>query len=1102
MLSSQANATPTAAATRHRLYSNLGAALFRVGRYEDARAMFLEAHAQLPLHAGTLANLARVTYLLEDHATAQQLAWRAVGANANEAGAWALLVELGAIDGEQEGGGAATARPHGPPSQILSSADFLTGIAAAAIRSGDYAKASNVLRTTLVVERPADRLYLLAYTLFAPVQTPMRLVGPPDPRLAEVEVLTSEALDELPDDEFSILLEQLLLLRGSARRLLGELKGAAEDAQKALQLHPDAVPGRWRSACLYAAVRLDQELPDDVIGVLNLVSPDDRPAQLHVMRARAYAVLGRTEDVGHAIDDAFAAAERVHKDGLPDTESEPRWGMALACVEIALEAGLSARAAEIHERVSRSAGWLWALFAGRIAIARGDDDAGLALLRDAAQQADDDARPRVYFEVASRLAQLGRFRDAIEAYESGDAWKFGEVVRPGYIAALMEAGRYDQVGELLQSLEEESSRAAKPLPAWALPSAAAIAEQRADLPAAAAHLARLVAARPNSVNAHLRLAQVYMRMGDSDAAGPVFLALVGKPELSSRDRMILASMLFMIGDHARAIREAYYAMRAAEDAPDALEIEQGYIHLMLQAEQIGALERPTAVGPEVQVTLRREVGRAKRVIRVVSEGPLDFASDEFLHDDPVISPLIGRAKGEVIVLPDRKSRGGDRRKRSGEPTRYRIAALDNLPGLEYGRLMQTLASSPTQQSGLRAFSLGKEGTVGYLMPILHELHSMSEREERVFALYDEHLGLPLGTIAMGLGRPLNEAYVMRVERGERLYTEFGDTRSLERSVAAAANTTPLVLTRSALVTAELLWPEGVDLYALMERLGRQLLAPQRLLDELEEERRALQLAVRQGTTRLGVGPAGFVSSATTPEQTARQGELLVRSIAWVRRVATVPIRSLASISPAAQRLGDVLGFSSVDALDAAGSYGATLYADDLGLRRFETAVAIGVQGCSTWALVTAAHARGLLKPREARRAVAALVRLQHYFVPLSAELLAGLVSDEAHQVTASTRLVFRRLSDPAIDAQTAIDVAAQTLQLVALAGIGASALGEVTQTCLLELTDGRSPTLILNALAGRVQALFRLLHPQLLKDVLERIAQFKVAKRIAGSLQQ
>lgn len=111
------------------------------------------------------------------------------------------------------------------------------------------------------------------------------------------------------------------------------------------------------------------------------------------------------------------------------------------------------------------------------------------------------------------------------------------------------------------------------------------------------------------------------------------------------------------------------------------------------------------------------------------------------------------------------------------------------------------------------------------------------------------------------------------------------------------------------------------------------------------------------------------------------------------------------------------------------------------------------------------------------------------------------MKDEAHHVAALNRFVFRRLADPAIDVKVAIDVAAETLQRAALEGIGARALGEVTQACLLELTEGRSPTLVLGALAQRVRVRFRLLHDRLLREVLERITLFKAAKRVASPFQ-
>jgi tetratricopeptide (TPR) repeat protein len=1093
-----------APATWHRLYANLGAALFRLGRYAESRALFEEARQYIPEHAGTLTNLARVAYLLEDRIAAERLAWRAVGANANEAGAWALLAEVGAIEADVTDTDATFGRADRPPTGVRSSPEFRIGVAAAAKQRGDDATAADLLRSTLTDERPPDRLYLLAHTLLAATETPMRLIGPPDPRLQEIEALASEALARLPNDEFSTLLEEVLLLRGTVRRLRGALDDAADDARRAFQLHPEATAGRWRSACLYAAVKLDQEQPDDVLGVLNLVAPADRPAQLHVIRARAFAALHRQDDVRRAIDDAFAAAERA-SDGVPsDPNRQARSEMALACVEIALDAGLVALAAELFEaNVGREVGWLWTLFAGRIAIARGDDEGGLTHLHAAAQQADDAARPRIYFEMASRLAQLGRFSETVEAYETGGAWAFGDAVRPGYVAALIESGRQDRAGALLESLEDELRPSESQLPAWALPAAAAIAERRADLHAAAEHLARLVALRPESVNAHLRLAHVYMRLGDLDAAAPVVRALVGRRELDSHDRMILASLLFTIGDHALAIREAYHALRAADVAVNARQIEQGYRHLLLQAERVGALEPPKAVGPDVRVTLRRTEGKGRRLIEVLGEGPADAARAQFVAGDPAIAPLIGLALGAEVHLLGRKvfSKPSNTSEDLRRPLNYRIVAIESLPGLAYGNLMKELVSSAPPDSGVRALSLGEEGTVGYLMPLLRELHSMAAGERKVFAVYDEHAGLlPLGAIARLLNRSLHEAYILCVQRAAgRLHTEFGGGDALEQGIASAGDTTPLVLTRSALTTAQLLEPYGVDLLALVERLGRQILVPQSLLDELEEERRELQLSTRDGTTRIAPGPAGFATSETTPEQTARHEKQLLDLIAWVRRVAAIPVRSLAALSSDTARLIEVIGASSVDALDAAGSRGATLYADDLGLRRFENALVVGVRSCSSWALISSAQQRGLLKSREARRAIAALVEMQHYFVPLSGELLAGLVHDEAHQITPLTRLVFRRLADPAIDVNTAVDVAAQTLQRVALAGIGASALGDVTQACLLELTERRSLARVLNPLARRVGVLFRFLHEHR-QEVLDRIAQFKVTKRIAGSL--
>jgi tetratricopeptide (TPR) repeat protein len=1058
------------------LHGNMGAALFRLGRFIEARAEFERSLELVPAHAGSLSNLARTEYMLGDFESAERFAWQAVATSRESAATWALLTEILSARGRT----LPEVGLQSPPANVRESADFRSGLASAAFGQGDTAAAIAIARSVVEVDRSPERLGFLAQALVAHTRSPFRMLGATS-ELREAEELATEALAALPD-EFSVVTQQLRLLRADVRRQSGELSNALDDARHAFRFHPPSTPGAWRPACVVAAIHLEADRSADALSVLEMVPTDDRPVPYHVLRARALAEADQVDEVARVIDDALSLiSEAPAKEELSNIEES-----IIALAEIALEAGLLHRSESILQECltdSEKDQWVVRLLNARIAARRSTDGLAMELYRNAATTAPAEAAPRIWFELAVSFGRAGRFAEAVEAYEAGNAWTFDDEVRPGYVAALLESEQYSKADALLRALE-----GAAPLPHWAVSAAALLAHRRNDVDGVVRYLEQLVSLRPTSVTSKIRLVQAYARLDEGEKAMQLLEQVLDQPNLEVREWAKIAQILLALGEPTRAVGAALNALVLARDTEDEEEIERAFLGIALEAEQQGGMPKPLRVEPGTRVVLARPGSGERRVYDILTLLPERPTSKEIAATSDMASLVLGLKTNDTVKL---------RGKRGREVT-YVVAKVESIAGVACRRAFKSLAENPPEDGSVRAIATGVEGTVGYLMPILSEMHRIERHKEEVFANYDEQL-LPIGILAKLSGFTFREAYQYLALRKGRLYVEEGKARHWDASVEAAAAEAPLVLTWSMLCTTELLRHAlGIDLLDVLKQSDRTVLVPQSLRDELRREVDALRVASQRGVKRMGPGPAGIQIVDIPAEQIADEYNRWRSILVWVQKHASVHPRSIGSIGSEVRQSREAIGASSFDALDAAATRNAVLYADDLGLLRFARSLK-NVGACSTWATLHVLVKRGFITEREHRQAILCLAQANHYFVPLNAPLLSGLLADEHYQFTPRLRPVFDRLGDPAIESSSAITAVAATLKTVALEGLGLGALGAVIAECLPLLTAHRPTFPVLAELERAVADDFVLL-PGLQAEVREQIQRFLQAKSAAGAI--
>jgi tetratricopeptide (TPR) repeat protein len=844
-----------------------------------------------------------------------------------------------------------------------------------------------------------------------------------DPGLyRRVIALASDAVSLLETRELPQRLATALLVRGAAQVILGSRSDARADFERARGLDPDA----WEPVAKYAQLVLEDDGPAAALSVLeSRASALPHPAILSV-KGQALVALGE-----------FDRAERMLRQavGASIGESEET-EVRLVAAELLIEAGRLGTADTLVQRLpNRSREWVSFVLRGRIAAMQSNRSAADNFYNEAIHEAPNERyRREVRLEYARALGARGDYEPALAQFEAADAARGRDDARRLFLRTLYSAGKYARLAEHLEALSREG-----PLPYWADELAAFLAHAREDLPNEVAHLERYIQARPSDVDRIIQLLHAYVRQHRIDDAKPLLARVGAIAALSGIQLIRIAHLSSHAGEHREAIE---LGVRGVRRAPGELDVQLGFVALILTMRGDARIPPAEAVGPDTHVLLESAEGDAVEYL-ILQEGPVDPSHDEALPTDDRVEDLIGHRAGDVI------------RRRVGALSEAEYTVKEIKPAAVH-LFQRILANHHKQFPSSIAFQMLKisdEPTVRDFAGVIRTVEQDADRHDIAFRLHDERL-LPLGSLAAALGSDVSTMYNTLTQPGRRLMTEYGAAEAREASVGSARDFVlaqrPVVIAHSALLTMQQL-----QLLDLVGQIGREVLVPQALLDDLELERAKWEEASVEGHRVLGRDDQGglrfyeFSAEAVQPLLTG-----IEQRLAWVGQHCTIVPLPPAAAEPGEERSRELLGGESFAALSIARDRNAMLYADDLGLRGLAKTEE-NVPSFSTWALLQAVSTEGALSAEARDEHVFALIKRRHNFISVSAEFLHNLLRASAYQLHGDVLLGIAQLAGPETDIMSSVLVATGLLRILATSALGGGAISSVTAACADAISTNR-----------------------------------------------
>jgi tetratricopeptide (TPR) repeat protein len=1032
------------ARVRYRLAQQRAIALLQLDRYEDA---LQSARLALDVDATgsqALVIAAKAAVLVGKVEIAKDYVNRAVHAHPQDPMVWGAKAQIDATVGDP--------LPT-PVAAITTSSHYRTVLAQIASGEGDWTRVLTLTAALLADgERVPEVLFLRANALLSMSASNDAIEN--YRRYDDAERLADELVKVCADDSHP-LSHKGLILRASARRLLGRAEDADADLALARELATDD-PDTIRHAA-WAKIKGGDD--DAALELLRHPIVEEEPVLL-TMRAE---LLARRDDDAAARRDLSMALSNLEGEHYPD-----RIRFAIADVAFLLHdvdfverviAGFTPNAvSDTHYLVLQA----------RLAFARGKVEDGVSLYRQAAEQSIE-LRADCLVELGLRLHKVGKLAEAVQVFDEAGPTKLPSGALRVYATALMQINDLVRAQALVDSLADKG-----PLPDWALSLASNIAFRQEDADAAIKHLTALIQREQTANHPRIVLTRALLECGRSEDARPHLDALIAEPTLSPIERMEVAHLLHSAGRYDEALPLAFRAFR---DAPQDPRLHRALVGITLKSE--GLSKATLEVGPDTHVRLKGQDGQT-RAHTIYATPPIDPLRGEMSLDDARAADLIGKKAGDIIV----------HHKGSWQEERWVVESV--VPAMLHAAqdAMSHFAERfPQEPFFMQKFSIGDTNSVKAFAPFIASLHARKARVEQIFKLYQEQM-LPLGAVAELLGGSIAgvmEETIAAPQKLGPLMVEWPNRERQEESRAAAFDAREVVLTRSALKTASEL--------GLLERLASSytLVAPRSLVDEIREEVLEAEQLVAKGKKVAVSADTGFQFHELEPDHPLLVEQLNTARMLldWLRASARIDPRPLPTIGPFGspeEQVREHIGSSSADAVALVQHLDTTMYADDLGLRRFFSKDTRG-RTFSSVGLLRALAERGSLSREERDRHLLTLVTRHYTAVPPSRELLYEALRLMPELGHANVERVFALLGGPGVIPGDAARLVAQVIKLIVTAPIQIVSLERVVEFALEGMSTQWS-ALLCSRLVARAAADELILLPQQLQIVRQACADY------------
>lgn len=908
-----------------------GVAMLLLGRLEEGKRALGRALELEPTRTAAIVHLAMAEHGSGNHQRAVELLAQATASDAALPTSWAARLHLAKDIGFAD-----------VPENLRQHPEVLTAAALLDMEGGSGQEAVVKLRAALEDQREPSRLLHLAQALR--LQASEEPIGRQQQLLEEALRILDEA-DDLLSDKTTETAKGALWGRALTLESLERHREALDVYTHLAAAGPLSWEAVARFATLSIAVGYRQQ---DALNALAEVEASDELGSVS-LKAHLLAALGHEAEAHERIIAASGFA-------LDHAPPESRMAFALAGLDLG-EPELAKQAlAGLEQDDVRVL-----VLGARVAIQLGDHDEAKRMFDRALSVATGAEEFGISVEFGSYLGRRGEYRRVVELLGPLDE---SQDVR----LAFLKAEALYNTGDLAASYQIVTRVCDLPEePTWALRLGTSIALRRHDYAGAASWLDRWLVREPQALEAVLWRSQLHLREGDQASAAALLSSQRFENETAYL-RMRRAWLLLQVDNLEESLDLALEVLRSAID-----DAQLQYSYFLIAATIGDRLPKHSQdiVGVGSYVVLRDSDGEYWEYVLVEHDPVASF--DEISIDDPLAQRLLGNTLGATV------------RVRDVHPPRD--ATIVEIAG-PHTHAVRWTASRQEKQDPVspRVWSMPipstDEGTD--FSAIYQVVEEKVARETKILDALEEKV-LPLGFAEEHLSLSTIQVYAALCDDiNRRVPVEFVDpTAAID-----AARAGRFVLTRSALVTIE-----ALDCFDLIESLGPEVILPPGLIDILRQEEAESKEVARRGRTALGWKDGQPMLFETSASDGVAFLARVQRLVAWVERVGTVKPRPYDWES----RQDDVwknVAEASFEAGIVAADQEAPLFADDLGLRLLARHK-FGVEGFSTYALLSAAREDGHLDEARYEKLTTHLLVLGHSYVPPTMKAVRLALGDES-----------------------------------------------------------------------------------------------------------
>jgi predicted Zn-dependent protease len=850
---------------------------------------------------------------------------------------WVISAHVAAINGDPP--------PESPP-RVKLTREFRRGLARLNLFQGNGHQGRE-LTAGLVAEgdRSSETLMLRVESLLTDIEEVES--SERRERAETIERLCTEIIDGT-ERRSDATIRRALTGRSIAYRALGRPSDADTDLARARETSPDD------PSVLAQSVQTRVHLGDEP-GALALLNS-------RVVQETPYLLVLRAGLLAHRDPTSARRDLELALTSLPPEADETRSAAAEAALHLKDVALAKRLIAETSESYKAAAHYL--LMRARISAFDGDLEEAEQFYRRASDQMPGH-RSEFLTELAKTMLRRGDGTGAVRVF--GDAKPIPNHGRQALVHALITT---DLIADAQRELDELGN--AGQLPDWAIEYSAQIAIRRNDPIGAATHLEHLVSTGQCNSAGRLTLTATLIDLGEAGRAQRHLEELLSSEELEPRERMQLAQTLLRVQRSDDSVR---VALRAYREAPDSPEIARAFAGIVIHSKTSPV--QVDEVGPDTHVELHNDTGQ--RVEYLIFGTPAHGRlPNEISIDSARAAGLLALRVGQVFSKDI-----GTWYQKDWKVTRVRSAVAYLVDDI----FKNYSTRFPNEPFFIAGFKVDPEKPeVSDLSPMISSVQDRTRRAAEIAKQYTEH-GLPLDFVASVMGTTVPEfmGYLASPANDYLLLAEWSDEDGRRASRETARDAQALVVvTRSALVTMQTL---GI---LPMVAGSRRFIGPRSLRDAIRAELTEAEDLVREGYTSLAPAATGFAFRELAPgdQSLVSQRDGLKALLEWCDANVEFRPRPLEAFEATAERFESNrthLGDTAVDSLELAVHTPASLFADDIGLRRF--ALVKKARSLSCISLLPALTVEGRITPQQRDGLLVDLVELHYAVVMPSAELL-------------------------------------------------------------------------------------------------------------------